>query len=62
MERLISETSTISSYMYTSIVQNYKFKLNILIFPSCFIEVEENKLKLQKKIQKELRGEDDVKR
>lgn len=48
--------------MYTSIVQNCKFKLNILIFPSCFIEVEENKLKLQKKIQKELRGEDDVKR
>ena len=34
----------------------------MLIFLSRFIEEEENKLELLKKIQKELRGVDDVKR
>ena len=54
-----STVSTCTSQLSKTIKQ---FKLNILMFPSCFIEVEENELKLQNKMQKEHRGDDEVKR
>lgn len=57
--KLAQSLSTCTSQLPKTVKQ---FKLNILIFPSFFIELEENELKLQNKMRKEHRGDDEVKR